>query len=109
MRGGVALVILAGVLFAQVPQPKPKGAIKVTVKDTTGAPVAEISVGIRLDAASHNMIMAGVTGVAFTQTTDFTDETGSFARAGLPGGPYSVWIARDRVTVASREIKVDAD
>ncbi len=80
MRCLVAFFLLAGVLAAQATKPEAKATISGVVRDTTGAPVPEISVGANLNVDPRTLMMTDrairVTGLP---TTAVTDESGSYS------------------------------
>jgi protocatechuate 3,4-dioxygenase beta subunit len=104
MRAGIALVVLTGVLAAQTPKPEPKGAIRGSVKDTTGIPVAGTSV--RLVEGEIGPGGQFYTNGNAPPNSSLTDEAGNYEFTGLRPGTYSVKTERD--PAASRQIKIDA-
>jgi hypothetical protein len=59
MRCLVALLLLSGVLAPQTPKPEQKGTIHGVVKDTTGAPVAGITVAARMVDQNKDSVVDG--------------------------------------------------
>jgi protocatechuate 3,4-dioxygenase beta subunit len=116
MRCLVALLFLSGVLAGQTAKPEQKGTIHGVVKDTTGAPIAGITVAASYGPGFGTRTLALPNGQTVTASeraaNAITDEAGSYAFAALAPGIYSLRTARDPATEtvkldAGQEVKVD--
>lgn len=110
MRAGMTLLLLAGVLAAQTAGTDPKGAIRGTVRDTTGLAISGTTIeavlgaepSVLITSNGHAVRMAGKT------ATLQTGKAGEYAFADLAPGNYFLRTERDPDSSAYRQVKVDA-
>jgi len=102
MRCAAAFLLVVA-LGAQTPKPETRASIRGVVKDTAGAPVADVTVqAFPVDRSPHFFPDPESGGVAILSAplTTTTDEAGSYTFSGLPPGTYSVSVTNGSVTRA---------
>ncbi len=108
MRCLVAFLLLAGVMAAQETKPESKATISGVVKDTNGAPVAEVAVNASFNGDPRTLMMrdGGAIRFAGPPLTAFTDESGNYSMKVPAPGSYTVRTDRDP---APKTTHVDVD
>ena len=105
MRCVAAILLLAGALMAQTPEPT--ATLSGVVKDSNGAPVAGLMVAAFVGPEFQTVSLANgaVVQLGNGATNSLTDENGSYSIEGLKPATYSVKTERDQV---SKRIKLNS-
>ena len=108
MRAGISLVLLAGALAAQTTDADSKGTIRGAVTDTSGAPVAGITVEAFSGVEARSATMGdGIIRVGGKTTANVTDDAGKYSVLDLTPGTYFVRTERDSGS-SYKQVKVEA-